>query len=195
MSDKLIKTAIALVLFISLFACSELSAAPTPSAAEIEKEEQAVYSFFVSGQSAPVLILEETSTNIGDDDPQETMDYVKSGLKGVSNETIENYLARNPERTKLSIDMDLGVEYKLLSAEELKKISSGPNWGEVLSEAYPGSLGYTVFSRVGFNDTLDQALIYVGSVGGPLMGSGSYFLMEKQLGEWIMKERIEVWIS
>lgn len=195
MSDKLIKTALALVLFISLFACSELSAAPTPSAAEIEKEEQAVYSFFVSGQPAPVLILEETSTNIGSDDPQETMDYVKSGLKGISNETIENYLARNPERTKLSTEMDLGVEYKLLNAEELKKISGQPNWGEVLSEAYPGSFGYTVFSRVGFNNKLDQALIYVGSVGGPMMGSGSYFLMEKQLGEWILKERIEVWIS
>jgi hypothetical protein len=195
MSDKLIKTAIALVLFISLFACSELSAAPTPSAAEIDKEEQAVYSFFVSGQPAPVLILEETSTNIGSDDPQETTDYVKSGLKGISNETIENYLARNPERTKLSTEMDLGVEYKLLSAEELKKISSQSNWGEVLSEAYPGSFGYTVFSRVGFNNKLDQALIYVGSVGGPLMGSGSYFLMEKKNGEWILKERIEVWIS
>lgn len=195
MSDKLIKTVLALVLFISLFACSELSAAPTPSAAEIEKEEQAVYSFFVSGASAPVLILEETSTNIGSDDPQETMDYVKSGLKGVSNETIENYLARNPQRTKLSTEMNLGVEYKLLSAGELEKISSQPNWGEVLSEAYPGSFGYTVFSRVGFNNTLDQALIYVGSVGGPMMGSGSYFLMEKQLGEWIMKEQIEVWIS
>jgi hypothetical protein len=195
MSDKLIKTAIALVLFISLFACSELSAAPTPSAAEIEKEEQAVYSFFVSGQSAPVLILEETSTNIGSDDPQQTIDYIKSGLKSVSNETIENYLARNPARTKLSTEMDLGVEYKLLSAEELKKISSQSNWGEVLSEAYPGSYGYTIFSRVGFNDKLDQALIYVGSVAGPLMGSGSYFLMEKQFGEWLMKERIEVWIS
>lgn len=195
MSDKLIKTAIALVLFISLFACSELSAAPTPSAAEVEKEEQAVYSFFVSGQSAPVLILEETSTNIGDDDTGQTIDYIKSGLKSLSNETIENYLARNPERTTLSSDMNLGVEYKLLSAEELKKISSGPNWGEVLSEAYPGSYGYTIFSRVGFNHKLDQALIYVGSVAGPLMGSGSYFLMEKQLGEWVLKERIEVWIS
>lgn len=195
MTDKLIKTALCLVLFISLFACSELSSAPTPTAAEIEKEEQAVYAYFVSGIPAPVLILEETSTNIGSDNPQETMDYVKSGLSGISNETIENYLVRNPERTKLSTDMNLGVEYKLLSTEELKKISSQPNWGEVLSETYPGSFGYTIFSRVGFNNTLDQALIYVGSVGGPMMGSGSYFLMEKQNGEWLMKEQIEVWIS
>ena len=195
MTDKLIKTALCLVLFISLFACSELSSAPTPTAVEIEKEEQAVYAYFVSGIPAPVLILEETSTNVGNDNPQETMDYVKSVLSGISNETIENYLARNPERTKLSADMDLGVEYKLLSAEELKKISSQPNWGEVLSETYPGSFGYTIFSRVGFNNSLNQALIYVGSVGGPMMGSGSYFLMEKQNGEWLMKEQIEVWIS
>jgi hypothetical protein len=195
MSDKLIKTALCLVLFISLFACSELSSAPAPSAAEIEKEEQAIYTFFVSGIPAPVLILEETSTNVGGGTAEETMNYVKSGLDDISKETIKNYLARNPERTKLSMDMNLGVEYKLLSSEELKKISSHPNWGEILSETYPGSFGYTIFSRVGFNKALDQALIYVGSVGGPMMGSGSYFLMEKQNGEWIMKEQIEVWMS
>jgi hypothetical protein len=32
-------------------------------------------------------------------------------------------------------------------------------------------------------------------MGGPLMGSGFYYLMEKENGEWILKEQYMVWIS
>ncbi len=195
MTDKLIKTALALVLFISLFACASLSPAPTPSAAEIEKEEQAVYSFFVPDNGNVVLILERTSSDISSDDPVHSIDYIKSGLKSISNATVDSFLERNAQSSQLSADMNLGVEYKLLTAEDLKKISSGPNWGELLKQEYPGSFGYTIFSRVGFNNTLDQAVIYVGNVAGPMMGSGSFFLMEKQNGEWILMEQVLSWIS
>jgi hypothetical protein len=196
MSDKLIKTAICLTLFISLFACSSLSSpsAPVPSAVAMEQEEQAIYAFFLP-QDGLALILEGTSSGISSDTPQESADYIKSSLGNISEQTLDSFVERNQESHALSPGMDLGVDYKLLTYEELKKISSQPNWGEKLTEAYPGSHGYLIFSRVGFNNTLDQAVIYVGSVGGPLMGSGSYFLMEKQNGEWIMKDEVMSWIS
>lgn len=195
MSDKLIKTAICLMLFISLFACSSLSSASTSSPADIEKEEQAIYNFFLPDSDTVALILERTSSDISSDNPEQSIDYIKSGLKGISKETVNSFLERNAQPSQLSADMDLGVEYQLLTSDELKRISSQPNWGELLTQEYPGSYGYTIFSRVGFNNSLDQAVIYVGNVAGPMMGSGSYFLMEKQNGEWIMKEQIMAWIS
>jgi hypothetical protein len=197
MADKFIRTALCLVLFIILFACSSLSCspAPTPASADIEREEWAVYSFFLPTNGNVPLILERTSSDISSDDPKQSIDYIKSGLKGISNETVKSYLARNAQPSQLSADMDLGIKYKLLTADELKRISSQPNWGELLTQEYPGSHGYTVFSRVGFNHTLDQAVIYVGNVGGPMMGSGSFYLMEKQNGEWILKEEVMSWIS
>ncbi len=194
MSDKLIKTALCLVLFISLFACSSLSSAPTPSTTDMEKEEQAIYAFFLP-QDGVALILEGTSSGNSSDDPQQSTNYIQSGLGDVSRQTLDSFVERNQESSPLSADMNLGVEYKLLTYEELKKISSQPNWGQLLTEAYPGSYGYTIFSRMGFNNTLDQAVVYISSVGGPLMGSGSYFLMEKQNGEWIMKDEVMSWIS
>jgi len=48
---------------------------------------------------------------------------------------------------------------------------------------------------VGFNKSLDQAILYVAQVAGPLMGSGSYYLLEKKDGEWILKVQANVWIS
>jgi hypothetical protein len=91
--------------------------------------------------------------------------------------------------------MNLGVDYTLLPIDELAKISSQPNWGELLTKKYPGSHGYIVFSRVGFNNTLDQAVIYVANVGGPMMGSGSYYLLEKKNGAWLLMDQVNYWIS
>ncbi len=196
MSTQIFKNALAVSVMLATLACSFFTprSTSTPAAADIEKEEQAVYSFFVSG-SDTALILQDTSINMSDDDPQQTIDYIKSGLKGISRETLNRYLERNKQSSQLSPDMDLGTKYILLNREELAKITSQPNWGEVLNEKYPNSGGYFIFSRVGFNNALDQALIYVGRVAGPLAGTGYYYLMEKKDGEWKIKEEIMVWIS
>ncbi len=135
------------------------------------------------------------ATSITGDDAQQTLDYVKSRLKGISDETLRNYLERNKQPSELSLTMQPGVNYVLLSKEALAKISSQPNWGEVLTEKYPGAHGYTTFWRAGFNNTLDQAVIYVGYMSGPLMGAGYYYLMEKENGQWAVKGQVMVWIS
>ncbi len=193
---KLLKKAPIVFFALTFLACSLLTpAAPMPNAAEIEKEEQAVYATFFKQSTGTVVILQNTSINMSNDNPQQTMDYIKSGLKGISNETINSYLARNRQPGQLSPNMHLGVDYVLLSEEELAKISSQSNWGDVLNEKYPNSHGYSMFSRVGFNNSLDQAVICMGQVAGPMMGSGYYYLMVKQNGQWIMKEQVMVWIS
>ncbi|MFN8413558.1 MAG: hypothetical protein U0Z26_14330 [Anaerolineales bacterium] len=183
------------LLVLITLACSTLTPKPKPSEEDIEKEEQAIYSFFVGSGTAPVVLLQETSTDMSADRQQQTLDYIKSGLNGISDETINNFLERNAQPSQLSTDMNLGVDYILMSTDELKQISSQPNWGELLTQKYPGTQGYTIFSRVGFNNSFDQAVIYVGNVAGPLMGYGSYYLMEKKNGEWLMIGEINVWIS
>ena len=180
---------------LSFTACSFLTPAATPSAADIEKEEQAVYSFFVGGGERTVLILQDTSADISANDPQKSLDYIRSGLPSLSDEALDNFVQRNQQSGPLAPGMELDVDYILLSTEELSEITRQPNWGEVITQKYPGSYGYTMFSRVGFNNTLDQAVIYVGSMAAPLMGSGFYYLMEKENGDWVIKEQVMAWIS
>ncbi len=196
MSHKSFRTILTAVLVLTLTqtACGLFTPQPKPSAADIEKEEQAVYAFFVSDAMGPAVILQDTDTNINSDDPQETVDYVKSGLKSISNETLDSYMDRNAQSSQLSPDMDLGVGYVLLSSDEMSNIFLQPDGWDVFHQKYSRA-GYQVFSRVGFNNTLDQAVIYVGQMAGPLMGSGNYYLLEKENGEWILKEQIMVWIS
>jgi hypothetical protein len=185
-----------LLLAVSFMACSVLTpaAAPTRVAGDIDKEEQSVYSFFAR-ENSKALILQDTSTNIAGDSPQQTTDFIKSGLKDVSQQALDNYLERNQQPGELSADMNLGVDYVLLTKEDLANISSQPNWGQLLNEKYPGTHGYIIFSRVGFNNALDQAVVYVGNVDGPLMGAGYYYLMERQKGQWLVKDQVMAWIS
>lgn len=180
---------------LSFTARSFLTPATTPSAADIEKEEQAVYSFFVGGGERTVLILQDTSADISANDPQKSLDYIRSDLPSLSDEALDNFVQRNQQSGPLAPGMELDVDYILLSTEELSEITRQSNWGEVITQKYPGSYGYTMFSRVGFNNTLDQAVIYVGSMAAPLMGSGFYYLMEKENGDWVIKEQVMAWIS
>lgn len=180
---------------LSFTACSFLTPAATPSAADIEKEEQAIYSFFVGGGERTMLILQDTSADISANDPQKSLDYIKSGLPSLSDEALDNFVQRNQQSGQLAPDMELDVDYILLSTEELSEITRQSNWDEVITQEYPGSYGYTMFSRVGFNNSLDQAIIYVGQMAAPLMGSGFYYLMEKKNGEWVIKEQVMAWIS
>lgn len=194
MSSRIVKNILFASLALTFLACSVLTPKPTPSEADIEKEEQAIYSFFMP-VSGTALILQSTSTGMSEENPQQAIDYVKSGLTGVSNETLKNFLERNKQPSQLSNDMQLGIDYVLLGEEELYKITSQPDWLEVLNQKYPNSNGYIMLSRVGFNKSLDQAVIYVGNMLAPLSGAGYYYLMEKDNGEWKMMQQVMVWIS
>ena len=50
-------------------------------------------------------------------------------------------------------------------------------------------------SRVGFNQDQTQALVYIGNQEGPLSGAGYIVLLNKQFGNWELKQKIMVWIS
>lgn len=195
MSIPSFKKALMIFLLLDVLACKALNPTPKPDAADIEREEQAVYSVLVHSGDGPAVLLRETSADISSDDPTESLDYIKSGLPSASKETLNSFVDRNKEHTQLSPDMQLDVEYVLLSADEQQSIfTQGDGW-KTFYEKYPGSGGYTSLSRVGFNDTLDQALVYIGNMAGPLMGAGFYYLLEKKNGEWQILEQVMAWIS
>ena len=100
-----------------------------------------MYSFFIPDTGSVVLILQETSSGISSDDPRRSIDFMKSNLEEISNNMINNFLERNSQPAQLSTDMNLGTQYKLLNSDELRKITSQPNWGEILTQTYPGSHG------------------------------------------------------
>lgn len=170
---------------------------PVVSQADLEKEEQAVYASFFKNNSETIVIQKDTSTRwlpSSEDELKQRMDYIASGLPNASSGTLDNYFQRNRQSTQLSPDMQLGIQYILLSADELSAVVDQPDGWEAFYKKYSPS-GYMQFSQVGFNNTLDQAIIYVGVIPGAMMGSGNYYLLEKKAGQWNIREQVLAWVS
>src|SRR6185503_21203163 len=132
MPTRFLRNILILFLIPASLACSLFTAAPTPSQADIEKEEQAIYALFVRDNQGPAVILQNTSTSIVEEDPKQMSDNIEGGLAGISNDTIDSFVERNAQPSQLSPDMQLGKDYILLRQEELAEISSQGNWHEVL---------------------------------------------------------------
>ena len=170
---------------------------PVVSQADLEREEQVIYASFLKGNSETIILQKDTSTGwlpSSEDELKQRMDYIASGLPNASNETLDNFFQRNRQSTQLSPDMKLGIHYVLVSADEFSAVMDQPNGWEAFYKKYSPA-GYMQFSRVGFNNALDQAIVYVGGEPGPMMGSGNYYLMEKQNGQWVIKEQVLAWVS
>jgi len=172
---------------------------PTPvvSQADLEKEEQAIYASFLKNNSETIVIQKDTSTRwlpSSEDELKQRMDYIASGLPNASNETLDNFFQRNRQSTHLAPDMQLGVHYILVSADEFSAVMDQPNGWEAFYKKYSPA-GYMQFSRVGFNNTVDQAIVYVGSIPGPMMGGGNYYLLERKGGQWSIREQVLAWVS
>lgn len=190
MSIKSLGKVLIFVPVVLALACSTFTPKPAPAQADIKKEEQAIYSLLLADAGDVALILRDVSTG----NPGQNKSDLKSYFEDISGETVNSFLERNSQPSQLSPDMQLGKEYILLAPDEFSAISSQPNWGKVLEEQYPASNGYRYFSHVGFNNSLDQALIYMGSGYGPLACSGDYYLFEAVNEEWIIKETINILI-
>jgi hypothetical protein len=178
-------------------AATPIVSPPVVSQADLQKEEQAVYASFFQGNSETIVIQEETSTAwlpSSEEELKQRMDYITSGLPNASKETLHDYFETNRQSSQLSPEMELGVHYILLSTEELSAVMDQPDGWDAFHEKYSPS-GYMQFSRVGFNNTVDQAIVYVASIPGPMMGSGNYYLLEKKTGQWSIREQVLAWVS
>ena len=97
--------------------------------------------------------------------------------------------------------MDLGASYVVVTDDELEQLTGGgkdPLTGGdpwPLYDTYPDAEGYIELSRVGFDSSLEQALIYVSCASGPLGATGMYYVMQKGASGWKVTYERMIWIS
>jgi len=148
----------------------------------MQQDEQSIYSLFPDHSAGKVVIIREET--FGDGSPQSGQNagkYISSNLAGISDETVNNYLLVNAASSKLPADLQLGVDYALISTPEFVEMTAKANWQEIWKQKYPNSeIRCLIFSRVGFNSEHTQALVYVTK----LWVDGGYYLLENQAGKW-----------
>jgi hypothetical protein len=191
-----------LAFVLCLCSCTALptaTPAPTLSAEQIDAEEQAVYAAVLEQlySASSFVIMDTTATEPGGvGNTGQTLDYVLQNLHDVDPVTVDSFRLRNEAAASLQPDMDLGVEYVLLSQAEKNQIFGQNQSGwEIFYNRYPDAPGITMLSRVGFDAALDQALVYVGTQSDWLAGAGDYVLMKKVDGAWTIDQKVMSWIS
>ncbi len=154
----------------------------TPTA--IDQDDQTIYSLFMDDAGGKIIIIrEDTFTDTHPQNEEETENFIKSNLLSVSSETLNNYIYVNSITSKLPSNMNLGVNYILISTPEFLEITSNSDWRDIWRQRFPNSeVGCIAFSKIGFNDSHTQALIYVTR----LWVDGGYYLLEHnaQKGVW-----------
>jgi len=111
----------------------------------------------------------------------------------ISQEIIDDYVAKNAKSRQLTNSLDIKLKYTLIPKEKIKPITGLPS--DEFYRQFPDSGGYIALSRVGFNANSDQALAYMQHVCGGLCGSGHYLLLVKKNKEWVVQKQFVAWES
>jgi hypothetical protein len=161
-------------------------------------DEYAVYTALLRsvylGAGIQRLVIQSTTEVDKNMASSEELRYVQRQLKGVTQAMIDDLLNRSRQVLTLEQRFDLPVEVVLLTQPEIQVIFSQGGW-DAFYKQYPQSQGTLVFSRVGFNPAVDQALVYAGNQSHYLAGAGYYYLLARENGAWTVKGQLMVWIS
>lgn len=156
------------------------------------------------GPKAKQLVFSDTTVQFSclREKPEDCVTNVREQLtqafgNRLDSNVLNDYLEHNKERGPLSksIPTDL-PKFWISDAEEqaLFKDKKHDGWKTFYAK-YPGAGGIMAFSRVGFNETRDRALVYSTIGCGWLCGTGHYHLLKKQSGKWILDSNLMAWIS
>ena len=192
---------ILIVLLVLVLAACTTAPTPvsTPSAEQMDADEQAVFAALLQKlYAAPsYVIMDTTATSPGGvGDTASSLERVGQDLAGLDQATSDSFQARNAAVTPIRGDMQLGSPYVVLSQAAMSQMFSQNRDGwQVFYEQYPDAPGIITLSCVGFNATFDQALVYIGIMSHWLAGAGTFALLKKVNGTWIVDQQVITWIS
>lgn len=171
---------------------------------EASTEEYAVYSaviqaMFVKENVKTIVIAKQTTFYDYKSIWQKPEDYTRvmlEQLRPISLDTVKDFERANKEQSELSAKLNLTVKYVLLDRQLPTNTPEAyaERWRSFY-EKYPNSPGIVSLSRVGFNASGDQAIVYVANTCGGLCGKGYYVLLTESSGSWKIERDLMLWVS
>jgi heat shock protein HslJ len=173
----------------------------------ISADENAVYSALIrewDGGQGPYVILNETRFNKAGATLEETFTFVRGQLPSTEADdpfaldptTLEDFEQKNLESSLLNEILNIGLPVTFITDEELEAIlntGEDADWAQ-FQERFSETQGIFTFSRVGFNEAGNQALVYLGIQREDFSG-GYYSLLVEREGLWSTVISFMVWDS
>ena len=164
-----------------------------------EAEEYAVYSALIGtfhcDDAKVILIQSRTDSFYFYDGNTDETQFIKDHFPpATSEQTLNNFKSVDRQTKALSRRFALNNTYLLISEEERHQSFLTMKAIQEFHQKYPHSTRITLFSRVGFNKSFDEALVYSWGYCGGDCGGGGYYLFRRENGFWKLKQE-KTWIS
>jgi len=184
-----IRFILALALGTYLCASCQQNATPLP---DPDIEEYAVYNDLLEAEFKgddldQVLIIDHTRVNKTELLERDLASFQEN--IPLAPELVASFKERNQHPHQLKPVLDFGMEYQLLTQEEvdeLRPLDEASGW-QLFYEKYPRAVGFIYLSRVGFNADFSQALVYFSHYRYEQPIQGGYYLMIRQDGRWVVE--------
>ena len=193
-----------------LFGCSRCQNATIgiPASAQNESsDEYAVYSaalakMFLDDHPDLLVIRNRTLFYANPDYLKSTtadqrVQEMKRFFPGVAEATLRDFDAKHLGSSQLTSNFDLPIKYVLIDNDAFSETSK-ENPGEMFrdfNQRYSGAHGIIALSRVGFNNSRDQAFVRVEFTFCPLCSHGDRVLLKKESGKWTVVDTFQTWVS
>lgn len=199
-----LKSAILVLTIVLLYSCSNDDDEPTFALHEAtitNPEDYDVYSKIINSGYDTNLVLNQLATK---GSPSITDEYIIQDLvdnnPGFETSMVETLINLDDSYLGNNFNCD-PIIIHLTSPEELNYIFNNQNEFEEnwlnFFEHYNNNnlIGLYQFSRVAYNNDHSKALVELSQMYGPLFGYGYVFYLEKENGNWVIKDTIEAWVS
>ena len=161
-----------------------------------ENDEADVYRALLRHSCGEQPFVVKDTTERWWDTETETRDIESIKLAaGAHSETITNYIASNQVEKRLT-EEGLGVNCPLVSSSTYRSFfdETGRGWRDFY-KTYPKTAGALSVSRVGFNDSHNEAIVYVATQCDWLCGHGEFTFLKKEGAVWRIKSSFPLWES
>jgi hypothetical protein len=112
-------------------------------------------------------------------------------------DTIQDFLDKSCTVGRLSETFHTDLPQTFIPAESVHFDSWPIEKGRATSFEllFPGASGIISFSHVGFDSTLDEAIVSTVFVCGPLCGTSWRCILKKEMGRWEVTNKLILWVS
>lgn len=166
----------------------------------IDAPEYSVYSalveeMYIKDRTDLIVIKKRTDLNPLIRDLQSDLKRLQVNNHNIRLETINDFQIKNKERLPLNNNFKINAPYILLDEQEYLEMFQDAQGWDRFRKKYPNSQGLVTLSRIGFNTSMDQALVYVSNQRAGFGGEGYYVLLSKEGHRWTITQKSGVWIS
>ncbi|MBU2044498.1 MAG: hypothetical protein KJ619_04670 [Candidatus Omnitrophica bacterium] len=166
-----------------------------------EPEEYLIYSTAIDSwcgddKLAEIFIRDHTAIYQSGQPVETELNYLREKMPTLGDQIINDFKAKNIKAYSLEPFLNQRANCTIVSQAELNAIfDHNPYWDRYYRRN-PRSEGIITFSRVGFNQTRDQALLHVGSQWDRATGSGIYIMFSRQKdSSWKVESELRSWNS